>query len=149
MHILWEANRPMLASEIVNAKEELNINTVQSALKAMIEKGYIKVAEITHSRTVFARTYRPVVSKEAYLKEVCDEFGSNLGSCGIFAALIEQEEDIRKLDELEKLIVKAKERLGNVIVEEVRFFVKLDFSPKQWYVLIYKNPEGHSVPTNF
>lgn len=112
MHILWEANRPMLASEIVNAKEELNINTVQSALKAMIEKGYIEVAEITHSRTVLARTYRPVVSKEAYLKEVCDEFGSNLGSWGIFAALIEQEEDIRKLDELEKLIVKAKERLG-------------------------------------
>lgn len=112
MQILWEANRSMLASEIVNAKDELNINTVQSALKAMIEKGYIEVAEITHSRTVLARTYRPVVSKESYLKEVCDEFDSNLGSWGIFATLIEQEEDIRKLDELEKLIVKAKERLG-------------------------------------
>lgn len=114
MHILWETNRPMLASEIVNAKDELNINTVQSALKSMIEKGYIEVAEITHSRTVLARTYRPVVSKESYLKEVCDEFDSNLGSWGIFATLLEQEEDIRKLDELEKLIVKAKERLGHL-----------------------------------
>jgi len=108
---MWETNKPMLASEIVNAKDELNINTVQSALKALIEKGYIEVAEITHSRTVLARTYRPVVSKESYLKEVCNEFDSDLGSWGIFTTLIEQEEDIRKLDELEKLIGKTKERL--------------------------------------
>ena len=59
-----------------------------------------------------ARTYRPIVSKESYLKEICDEFDNDLGSWGIFAMMIEQEEDIRKLDELEKLIVKAKERLG-------------------------------------
>lgn len=112
MQIMWETNRPMLASEIVNVKDELNINTVQSALKAMLEKKYIEVAEITHSRTVLARTYRPIVSKESYLKEICDEFDNDLGSWGIFAMMIEQEEDIRKLDELEKLIVKAKERLG-------------------------------------
>ena len=39
--IMWETNKPMLASEIVNAKDEQNINTVQSALKDLIEKVYI------------------------------------------------------------------------------------------------------------
>ena len=68
----------------------------------MLEKKYIEVAEITHSRTVLARTYRPIVSKESYLKEICDEFDNDLGSWGIFAMMIEQEE----------VIVKAKERLG-------------------------------------
>ena len=92
MQIMWETNRPMLASEIVNVKDELNINTVQSALKAMLEKKYIEVAEITHSRTVLARTYRPIVSKESYLKEICDEFDNDLGSWGIFAMMIEKKD---------------------------------------------------------
>lgn len=111
MCVMWDADRPLLASEIVNAKEELNINTVQSALKSLIEKNYIEVADITHSRTVLARTYQPLVSKEVYLKELCNEFDYNLGSWGVVATLVEQERDINKLDELEKIITKAKESL--------------------------------------
>lgn len=111
MCIIWKAGKPLLASEIVKAKDDLNINTVQSALKSLIEKEYIEIAEITHSRTVLARTYQPLVSKEHYLKEVCNEFDSDLGSWGIVAALATQEKDIRKLDEMERLIAEAKKKL--------------------------------------
>lgn len=111
MCIMWNADRPLLASEIVKSRDDLNINTVQSSLKSLVEKEYIEVADITHSRTVLARTYQPLVSKELYLQEMCSELDDDLGAWGIVAALAEQETDIRKLDKLEKLIAAAKKKL--------------------------------------
>ena len=108
---MWNADRPLLASEIVKSRDDLNINTVQSSLKSLVEKEYIEVADITHSRTVLARTYQPLVSKELYLQEMCSELDDDLGAWGIVAALAEQETDIRKLDKLEKLIAAAKKKL--------------------------------------
>ena len=36
MNILWEAQKPMIASAIVKAREGLNISTVQAALRRLI-----------------------------------------------------------------------------------------------------------------
>ena len=80
MCIMWNADRPLLASEIVKSRDDLNINTVQSSLKSLVEKEYIEVADITHSRTVLARTYQPLVSKELYLQEMCSELDDDLGA---------------------------------------------------------------------
>ena len=36
MDVLWEADEPMIASEIVKAREDLNVNTVQAALRIIL-----------------------------------------------------------------------------------------------------------------
>ena len=51
----------MIASEIVKTGTDLNINTVQAALRSLIKKNYIEVAEIVYSGTVLTRSYRAVV----------------------------------------------------------------------------------------
>lgn len=52
MDVLWEADEPMIASEIVKAREDLNVNTVQAALRSLVKKNYIEVADIVYSGTV-------------------------------------------------------------------------------------------------
>ena len=49
MNILWDAKEPIIASEIVKTGTDLNINTVQAALRSLIKKNYIEVAEIVYS----------------------------------------------------------------------------------------------------
>ena len=36
--MLWEADEPMIASEIVKAREDLNVNTVQAALRSLVRR---------------------------------------------------------------------------------------------------------------
>ena len=52
MNILGDAKEPIIASEIVKTGTDLNINTVQAALRSLIKKNYIEVAEIVYSGTV-------------------------------------------------------------------------------------------------
>lgn len=64
MNILWDAKEPIIASEIVKTGTDLNINTVQAALRSLIKKNYIEVAEIVYSGTVLTRSYRAIVKRE-------------------------------------------------------------------------------------
>lgn len=38
MQILWASEKPLIASEILKRNETLNIHTVQSVLKSLVEK---------------------------------------------------------------------------------------------------------------
>ncbi|MDD3338990.1 MAG: BlaI/MecI/CopY family transcriptional regulator [Lachnospiraceae bacterium] len=111
MNILWEQKGPMIASQILDADCELNINTVQCVLKGLIKKEYIEVASIVYSGTVLARSYQAVISKEEYLQNLYSECAGLSGSENALVALIKQEKDIKVLDELEKTISEVKERL--------------------------------------
>lgn len=111
MNILWNTNKPLLASEIVNSNHELTINTVQSALKGLTQKNYVKVAGITHSGKVLARLYEPIITKEDYLQDLYQELETSTTSNFVLASLIKQENDIDKLNELENIILERKERL--------------------------------------
>ncbi|MDC7291833.1 BlaI/MecI/CopY family transcriptional regulator [Blautia schinkii] len=108
MNILWESDEPMVASQILAMDKNLNINTVQSVLRSLSKKKFIELADIVYSGTVLARSYRPVISKGEYLQSLCNE---SSGSNSALAALVNQEKDIKVLEELEKLIADAKERL--------------------------------------
>lgn len=110
MTILWNSDKPMLASEILNSNPELNINTVQSVLKSLVSKNYIEIAGIIYSGTVLARTYQPLIHKEEYLQNLYSEL-ENPNSHSILVSLIQKETDIDKLNELEQIINSAKERL--------------------------------------
>lgn len=67
MHVLWNSEKSMIASEIVEADASLTVPTVQRLLKKLLEKKYIKVAEIVTSGKVLARSYAAIKKQEDYM----------------------------------------------------------------------------------
>ena len=64
LYTLWEAGRPLLASEMAEADEDLKLATVHTTLKRMLKKGLIEVVDFAKSGNVFGRCYQPTVSLE-------------------------------------------------------------------------------------
>ena len=71
MEILWDASEGKTASAIVKSNSDLQINTVQAALRSLVAKKYIEVGDIVYSGTVLSRRYVPVVSRDEYLEMSC------------------------------------------------------------------------------
>lgn len=111
MNVLWEAEKPLIAKDIVGKNTSLSINTVQGVLKGLLKKNYIKVAEIVYSGTVLTRSYEPVLTAEEYTvnlitKGICKHMSSD----GIMVALLKQEEDEDQIiEKLEALLQEFKE----------------------------------------
>lgn len=66
MMVFWCTAEPLTASSVAEKGSSLNINTVQAALRNLLKKKYIDVADIVYSRTVLTRRYKPVISAEQY-----------------------------------------------------------------------------------
>ncbi len=111
MEILWNAEKGMTASEIVNASKGLQINTVQASLRSLISKKYIEVGQIVYSGTVLSRSYIPMVTREEYLKFSCQKLTELSSSSLVMASFIGNAENTDVLDELEAMIQKRKREL--------------------------------------
>lgn len=110
MNIFWRSQKPLIASEVFKADSELNMNTVRSVIKALLNKGFIEVCDIVHSRNVLAQQYKAVVSKESYLLSLCKELEVK-DSDNILVALVAAEKDRNVLDKLEEIIKETKKQL--------------------------------------
>lgn len=109
MQILWASDKNLIASEIVAKDPALNVNTVQAALRKLLKKNYIKVADIVHSGTVLSRSYSPVVTREEYVNvffPVSDE-----NKMSFYMSLISREDDVDVLGKLSEAIDKRKKEL--------------------------------------
>ena len=110
MDILWKSTQPMTASQILSHDASLNINTVQASLRSLIKKEYIRLADIVYSGTVLTRSYEPIVTKEAYMKQMfMPDFGSSRYE--VFVSVIQEETDIKALEYLESVIADRKAKL--------------------------------------
>lgn len=118
MNILWESKEPLIASEIAAADEQLSISTVQVVLKRLLEKEYIRIADIVHSGKVLSREYEAVKKPQDFLTDELGDIMRRYKTFSIFrmdvmAALVKEEEnDSQLLKELEALIEKRKAELG-------------------------------------
>ena len=112
MDVLWEADEPMIASEIVKAREDLNVNTVQAALRSLVKKNYIAVAEIVYSGTVLSRRYKTLITKEDYTNSIETDLNKILHNPSLFAHYIDQIDDLDLITRLEGIINKRKEDLS-------------------------------------
>lgn len=118
MQILWEAERPMIASEIVDAAPELTTPTVHTVLKKLIAKEYVQISDIVQSGKVLARSYRAAKLPEDYLRGEIENVFPKTGrqnsfARGIVAALLNgAESDGEMLRELEALIEEKKREQG-------------------------------------
>ncbi len=113
MNVLWAEGKPLKASDFPERKPELSINTVQSVLKKLLQRGFIEVAEIVQSGTVLSRSYAPVIKPEEYaVKYVMTEifpFDKMVLGTGYLSALFESvENDEMLMEELEQFIKEKK-----------------------------------------
>ena len=111
MNILWDAKEPIIASEIVKTGTDLNINTVQAALRSLIKKNYIEVAEIVYSGTVLTRSYRAIVKREEVPNETANEIRKALREEEVFARYINEFDDPLLLEKLETIIETKRKEL--------------------------------------
>ena len=111
MNILWDAKEPIIASEIVKTGTDLNINTVHAALRSLIKKNYIEVAEIVYSGTVLTRSYRAIVKREEVPNETANEIRKALREEDVFARYIDEFDDSVLLAKLETIIEAKRKEL--------------------------------------
>lgn len=111
MNILWDAKEPIIASEIVKTGTDLNINTVQAALRSLIKKNYIEVAEIVYSGTVLTRSYRAIVKRKEVPNETANEIRKALREEDVFARYIDEFDDSVLLAKLETIIEAKRKEL--------------------------------------
>lgn len=111
MKILWESDKPLIASEIVKRQDDLNINTVQATLRALIKKNAIEVADIVYSGTVLSRSYRPILNRDQVITEYDQVVSKVLNDKNLIAHYVDEIHDLATITELEKIIKEKKEKL--------------------------------------
>ena len=68
MNVLWEEGKPLSAFEINEIAPELKMPTVRRCLELLLKENLIEVAGTSMNGKVYARNYRPLLSRETYLK---------------------------------------------------------------------------------
>lgn len=111
MKILWSSDKPLIASEILKRNDSLNINTVQACLRALVNKQFIKVADIVYSGTVLTRSYTPIVTQDEYLDFAYQDIVGKGKASSLIASLIDSETSPEELDLIEKMIQQKKREL--------------------------------------
>jgi len=119
LYVMWKAGRPLLASEIADAGEELKLATVHTTLKRMLKKNLIEVADFAKSGNVFGRCYQPMISLREYeLGKLSIQFKNkqckDITASNLVAALLDDEDNEsvqEELDRLEKMIQKKREEI--------------------------------------
>lgn len=113
LHILWDSEEPMTASQVVGAKEGLTVNTVQAVLRKLLKNKLVEVDGIVYSGTVLSRSYRPAMSEADFeISGFCGRYGKmkkRLPVSSVMEALLgtvedsgDMEEEIDKLEEMLK-----------------------------------------------
>lgn len=116
MEIIWKSSTksPLLASDIVKVSS-LSINTVNAALKKLLEKKLIEVADIGYSGTVLSRRYRSAVDQvdfatDQYVTQI-KKMGKKVPTSKLVATFLSDVEDKHTLSEIESMLSKYKTEL--------------------------------------
>jgi predicted transcriptional regulator len=117
MKILWESNKPLIASDITKKNESLNTNTVQAVIRKLLDKGCIEVAEIVYSGTVLTRSYAPIISKrELLVQNFVNQLHKEKEEVpipGLVATLLKHEKNESEvLEQLENLLKERRKSLN-------------------------------------
>ena len=111
MKILWESDKPLIASEIEKKQDDLNINTVQATLRALMKKNAIEVADIVYSGSVLSRSYRPIISRDQVITEYDQVVSKVLNDKNLIAHYVDEINDLAAITELEKIIKEKRKKL--------------------------------------
>lgn len=112
LNILWKADQPMMATDIVNAGDGLTQSTVTAVLRKLLHAKLVEVVGVTHSGKVLSRTYRPSESsRDIILQDFTDNyscFRDIIPKSTLFAALLDTnpspEENRRDLEDMKRML---------------------------------------------
>lgn len=113
MNILWDADKPLAASDFLAYDPTLTLHTVHSYLKKLLKNNYIEVDKIVMSGKNLTRCYKPSLSRNEFQTR---KFFNTLDYKQISAANLVTSffeygnDDIRELQELSELEQLIKER---------------------------------------
>ena len=122
LNMLCEADRPMMALDIIAENKTLSQSTVQVTFRRLLGRGLIEVAEISHSGNVLSRAY--VVTEKAkeevllYVIEEYQQIRDILSVSEYIMALIKAETDREKqrqlIQDVKELIQKTISEINDV-----------------------------------
>lgn len=119
LEVLWDSTKPLLASDIPKINASLSISSVQLALRNLLSKGLVEVADIVSSGTVLSRSYRPLVSREEFLITSFKNYDKEISTRYIVAALLKHEKnEVDTIKELEEFLEERKKQLNEGIKKE-------------------------------
>lgn len=119
LNVLWDANVPMTASEIANAKDDFSVNVVQPPIRKLLKENLIEIADIIYSGKVLTRCFRPTMTREEFaayqvtaeLQQTQAEFSAP----SFVVAMLKTEKDNKKklqeIQELEQMLAEYKKTL--------------------------------------
>jgi len=113
MLVFWYFKEPLTASDVAEKGNGLNFNTVQVAVRNLLKKGYIEVADIVYSGTVLTRCYKPTITAEQYAADQLQNIKLNtlnFSTLNLIDYLLKDDEASDILDELENLIKQKRKR---------------------------------------
>lgn len=119
MRILWESEKPLMVSEIVQRDKNGTIYSVQRIIQNLIKKDMVAVDSIAYNKKALGRTFKPLVSSESIeldnMREMFSKMGSrNIAASHLIAALLpadNSEQTLEELNRLEKIICERKKRI--------------------------------------
>lgn len=122
LNMLCEADRPMMALDIIAENKTLSQSTVQVTFRRLLGRGLIEVAEISHSGNVLSRAYVVTeMAKEEVLLYVIEEYQQIrdiLSVSEYIMALIKAETDREKqrqlIQDVKELIQKTISEINDV-----------------------------------
>lgn len=113
LEVLWDSDTPLLASDIPKLNPYLSISTVQLALRNLLSKNIIEVANIVYSGTVLSRSYQPLISREDFFVNSFKNLDNTISTQNIVATLLKHEKnEASTIEELEKLLTERKKQLA-------------------------------------
>ncbi len=119
MKILWEADEPLMVSEIVQRDPNSTIYSVQRIIQNLMKKNIVAVDSIAYNKKSLARKFKPLISAESVELTLLQDMFNNMVSKDIMAshliaALLPTENTERTLEELnalEQIIAERKQQL--------------------------------------
>ncbi|MCI6857664.1 MAG: BlaI/MecI/CopY family transcriptional regulator [Eubacterium sp.] len=115
LEVLWDQQDPLTSSEIVDVSENRTwkASSVHLLLNSLLKKGFVQVAGFKKTTKNYARTFEPSMTREEYsIRQIRQEQkDASYTLSRLFAALLEEEEDVDLLDELSLQIAERKKQL--------------------------------------
>lgn len=118
LKILYDSDRALTSTEIVNAGDGLTQSTVQAVLRKLLNNDLVEVCGVTHSGNVLSRTFSATDnSKKVITQKFLDDyrcFRSVISKRTAVAGMFELDDDeaqrAKDVNELEKLLEEIKKK---------------------------------------
>ena len=100
MEVFWDHDHDLSASDIQSYLNGITINSIQSILKRLQNKGYIHISGISQNAKALTRVYRPSITKTQHIASMVDQ----KTIYELASAMVKECDDTQALEDLRRTI---------------------------------------------